>query len=125
MRTSALPMMPSLVFMSGASTPSLTPASLGTRSAGLVVLDCLADLGCCGAALQPLKHHPSYPAHAQLFVDEFSCIGCRNCANVCPRSFAIEEDYGRARVQQQGTDSEAKLQEAVRLDKQLSAVAGL
>ncbi|XP_047308818.1 chaperone protein dnaJ C76, chloroplastic [Impatiens glandulifera] len=33
-----------------------------------------------------------------VFVDEFSCIGCKNCANVDPEVFGIEEDYGRARV---------------------------
>eukprot|EP00878_Enallax_costatus_P007198 GHUV01007542.1.p1 GENE.GHUV01007542.1~~GHUV01007542.1.p1 ORF type:complete len:273 (+),score=70.63 GHUV01007542.1:976-1794(+) len=49
----------------------------------------------------------------QVFVDEFTCIGCRNCTNVCPSSFAIEDDYGRARVMKQGADTEAKLQEAI------------
>lgn len=33
-----------------------------------------------------------------VFVDEFSCIGCKNCANVAPEVFAIEEDFGRARA---------------------------
>ncbi|XP_024364480.1 uncharacterized protein [Physcomitrium patens] len=32
------------------------------------------------------------------FVDEFSCIGCKNCGNVAPGTFEIEEEYGRARV---------------------------
>ncbi|TQE05535.1 hypothetical protein C1H46_008870 [Malus baccata] len=32
------------------------------------------------------------------FVDEFSCIGCKNCASVAPDVFGIEEDFGRARV---------------------------
>uniref|UniRef100_A0A383VAV8 J domain-containing protein n=1 Tax=Tetradesmus obliquus TaxID=3088 RepID=A0A383VAV8_TETOB len=54
----------------------------------------------------------SLPAD-QVFVDEFTCIGCRNCTNVCPSSFAIEEDYGRARVMRQGVDTEDKLQEAI------------
>uniref|UniRef100_A0A2P2KKN0 Protein CAJ1 n=2 Tax=Rhizophora mucronata TaxID=61149 RepID=A0A2P2KKN0_RHIMU len=35
------------------------------------------------------------------FVDEFSCIGCKNCANVTPDVFRIEEDFGRARVYSQ------------------------
>lgn len=35
------------------------------------------------------------------------------CTNVCPSSFAIEEDYGRARVMRQGVDTEDKLQEAI------------
>ncbi|XP_051129888.1 chaperone protein dnaJ C76, chloroplastic-like [Andrographis paniculata] len=33
-----------------------------------------------------------------VFVDEFTCIGCKNCANVCPEVFSIEEDFGRARA---------------------------
>ncbi|KAJ7565974.1 hypothetical protein O6H91_02G083500 [Diphasiastrum complanatum] len=32
------------------------------------------------------------------FVDEFTCIGCKNCANTAPVAFEIEEEYGRARV---------------------------
>ncbi|KAI8551385.1 hypothetical protein RHMOL_Rhmol06G0181900 [Rhododendron molle] len=35
------------------------------------------------------------------FVDEFSCIGCKNCANLAPDVFGIEEDFGRARVYSQ------------------------
>ncbi|VVA96339.1 unnamed protein product [Arabis nemorensis] len=33
-----------------------------------------------------------------VFVDEFACIGCKNCANVAPHIFKIEEDFGRARA---------------------------
>jgi ferredoxin len=33
-----------------------------------------------------------------VFVDEFTCIGCKNCANTAPDTFAIEEEFGRARV---------------------------
>ncbi|KAM7495023.1 hypothetical protein LguiB_029632 [Lonicera macranthoides] len=39
----------------------------------------------------------SYPKD-HVFVDEFSCIGCKNCANVAPEVFGIEEDFGRARA---------------------------
>lgn len=49
----------------------------------------------------------------QVFVDEFTCIGCRNCNNVCPQTFGMEEEWGRARVMQQGVDTESKLQEAI------------
>ena len=35
----------------------------------------------------------------QAFVDEFSCIGCRNCNNVCPQTFGMEDDYGCAAMQ--------------------------
>ncbi|KAF1896549.1 hypothetical protein Lal_00034247 [Lupinus albus] len=41
-----------------------------------------------------------------VFVDEFSCIGCKNCANVAPDVFAIEEDFGRARAYTQCGKSE-------------------
>ncbi|KAD4585590.1 hypothetical protein R6Q59_035863 [Mikania micrantha] len=36
-----------------------------------------------------------------VFVDEFSCIGCKNCANICSSVFMIEEEYGRARASNQ------------------------
>ncbi|XP_027127374.1 uncharacterized protein LOC113753105 [Coffea eugenioides] len=36
-----------------------------------------------------------------VFVDEFSCIGCKNCTNVCKAVFTIEEDFGRARAYSQ------------------------
>jgi ferredoxin len=36
-----------------------------------------------------------------VFVDEFSCIGCKNCANVACDVFGIEEDFGTARVYNQ------------------------
>ncbi|KAF7851212.1 hypothetical protein BT93_L4313 [Corymbia citriodora subsp. variegata] len=50
-------------------------------------------------ALNPFLDDSCPKDHA--FVDEFSCIGCKNCANVTPDVFAIEEDYGRARVYSQ------------------------
>lgn len=49
----------------------------------------------------------------QVFVDEMTCIGCRNCTNVCPNSFGMEEEFGRARVMQQRVDTEDALQEAI------------
>ncbi|KAL2328037.1 hypothetical protein Fmac_021464 [Flemingia macrophylla] len=36
-----------------------------------------------------------------VFVDEFSCIGCKNCSNVACDVFGIEEEFGRARVYSQ------------------------
>ncbi|KAL4428109.1 hypothetical protein ABPG75_002198 [Micractinium tetrahymenae] len=48
-----------------------------------------------------------------VFVDEFTCIGCRNCNNVCSATFMMEEEWGRARVAQQGVDGVEKLQEAI------------
>jgi ferredoxin len=51
--------------------------------------------------------------YKQVFVDELSCIGCRNCTNVCPKTFQMEEDFGRARVFQQKVDGDELLQEAI------------
>ncbi|KAL0002148.1 hypothetical protein SO802_015929 [Lithocarpus litseifolius] len=50
-------------------------------------------------AVNPFVDDSSPRDHA--FVDEFSCIGCKNCANVAPDVFGIEEDFGRARVYSQ------------------------
>ncbi|KAL3572531.1 hypothetical protein D5086_026435 [Populus alba] len=50
-------------------------------------------------AMNPFFDDSSPKDHA--FVDEFSCIGCKNCANVAPDVFGIEEDFGRARVYSQ------------------------
>lgn len=46
------------------------------------------------------------------FVDEVSCIGCKNCANVAPDVFGIEEDFGRARVYSQ-CGNQQRVQEAI------------
>ncbi|KAM7276156.1 hypothetical protein ACFE04_018022 [Oxalis oulophora] len=53
-------------------------------------------------AINPFYEDSSPKDHA--FVDEFSCIGCKNCANVCSEVFKIEEDFGRARVYSQDGD---------------------
>ncbi|XP_057792336.1 chaperone protein dnaJ C76, chloroplastic [Salvia miltiorrhiza] len=50
-------------------------------------------------AINPFFDDSSSKDH--VFVDEFSCIGCKNCANVCSSVFAIEEDFGRARAYNQ------------------------
>ncbi|XP_057954729.1 chaperone protein dnaJ C76, chloroplastic [Malania oleifera] len=50
-------------------------------------------------AINPFLDDSSPKDH--VFVDEFSCIGCKNCANVASEVFRIEEDFGRARVHSQ------------------------
>lgn len=46
-------------------------------------------------------------------MDEFACIGCRNCTNVCGKTFELEDDFGRARaVSQRHADIDTK-QEAI------------
>ena len=47
------------------------------------------------------------------FVDEYSCIGCRNCAEVARATFRMEEDFGVARVYQQCGDDPDVIDEAV------------
>ncbi|KAL5568669.1 hypothetical protein UlMin_025244 [Ulmus minor] len=60
--------------------------------------------GCALTAINPFLDDSCLKDLA--FVDEFSCIGCKNCANVAPDVFSIEEDFGRARVYNQGGDPE-------------------
>jgi len=44
----------------------------------------------------------------------FSMTGCKNCANVAPDVFKIEEDFGRARVYKQcGERNSDRVQQAV------------
>ncbi|CAD6271493.1 unnamed protein product [Miscanthus lutarioriparius] len=47
-----------------------------------------------------------------VFVDEFTCIGCKNCANICPGVFETEEDFGRSRVYSQSGSTEL-IQDAI------------
>ena len=41
-----------------------------------------------------------------VYVDEYTCIGCTHCNHEAPSTFFMEEDYGRARVYQQGRDTD-------------------
>ncbi|XP_071702706.1 uncharacterized protein [Rutidosis leptorrhynchoides] len=61
-------------------------------------------------AINPFLDDTSPKDH--VFVDEFSCIGCKNCANVCSDVFMIEEDFGRARACNQNGRSDL-VQEAI------------
>lgn len=47
------------------------------------------------------------------WVDEVHCIGCTNCAHTAPETFAMEEDYGRARVFAQWGNNADEIEEAV------------
>jgi ferredoxin len=49
--------------------------------------------------VNPFKDAETEKDHT--FVDEFTCIGCKNCANTAPKTFDIEENHGRARVMSQ------------------------
>ena len=48
-----------------------------------------------------------------VFVDECACIGCKKCVHVAPATFAMEEEYGRARVHTQWGDTRERVAEAV------------
>lgn len=48
-----------------------------------------------------------------VYVDEITCIGCKNCAHVASDTFYIEPDYGRARAIRQDGNSEELIQEAI------------
>ncbi|NJL88331.1 MAG: ferredoxin [Leptolyngbyaceae cyanobacterium SM1_1_3] len=48
-----------------------------------------------------------------VYVDELTCIGCKNCAHVARNTFYIEPDYGRARVVRQDGDPDEVIQEAI------------
>lgn len=48
-----------------------------------------------------------------MFVDEWSCISCRNCCDVAPKTFCIDGDAGRARVFAQWGNNEVYLDYAV------------
>lgn len=34
----------------------------------------------------------------EVFIDEDACIGCGNCAEVCPAVFYLNEEIGKAEV---------------------------
>ncbi|MGI0482372.1 ferredoxin [Geminocystis sp. CENA526] len=48
-----------------------------------------------------------------VYVDEVTCIGCKNCVHVAPNTFYIEDNYGRSRVYNQDGDTEEIVQEAI------------
>lgn len=68
-------------------------------------------MGFSEVSINPFRD-TGYPLD-QVFVDEFACIGCRNCTNVCGKTFELEDDFGRARaVSQRHADIDTK-QEAI------------
>jgi curved DNA-binding protein CbpA len=47
------------------------------------------------------------------FVDELSCIGCKQCVWCAPATFRMEDEYGRSRVFAQWLDTEDQIQSAM------------
>ncbi|WVZ90371.1 hypothetical protein U9M48_036678 [Paspalum notatum var. saurae] len=66
--------------------------------------------GYTATAINPFFDESAPKDH--VFVDEFTCIGCKNCANICPGVFQIEEDFGRSRVYSQSGSTEL-IQDAI------------
>ena len=48
-----------------------------------------------------------------VFVDECACIGCGKCVHVAPATFALEDQWGRARVHTQWGDNRDVIAEAI------------
>jgi len=48
-----------------------------------------------------------------VYVDEYTCIGCTNCAMVAPATFYMDDEHGRARVYQQWKDRPKTIQTAI------------
>lgn len=48
-----------------------------------------------------------------VFVNESACIGCRQCNHSAPKTFMMEEDWGRARAFQQWADTEEDITIAI------------
>jgi ferredoxin len=83
----------------------------------------LADLATAGGAGdfkpytgQPLSKFvgsdPSGERRA-VFVNESACIGCRQCNHSAPKTFMMEDDWGRARAFAQWDDSEEDINIAI------------
>lgn len=47
------------------------------------------------------------------YVDEHTCIGCTYCSQIARNTFFMEDEYGRARVFDQGGDSIELIEEAI------------
>lgn len=48
-----------------------------------------------------------------VYVDEYTCIGCTNCAMTAPNTFYMDDEHGRARVFQQWKDRPRTIQTAI------------
>ena len=48
-----------------------------------------------------------------VFVNECLCIGCKQCCHSAPKTFAMDEEYGRARVFAQWDDDEEDINVAI------------
>lgn len=65
------------------------------------------------SAVPPEDRGEKHAEEKMLFVDEWACICCRNCCDVAPQTFCIQNDNGRANVYTQWGNSEEYLDYAV------------
>ncbi|CAE8647691.1 unnamed protein product [Polarella glacialis] len=56
---------------------------------------------------------PKHAAQQFAFVDEWNCIGCRNCCEIAPHTFCIQAESGRANAYTQWGNSEEYLDYAI------------
>jgi len=63
--------------------------------------------------VKPEDRGEKWIAQDFVYVDEWSCIACRNCCDVAPKTFCLDAQQGRARVYAQWGDSEEYLDYAV------------
>eukprot|EP00877_Chromochloris_zofingiensis_P008151 jgi/Chrzof1/358/Cz01g13010.t1 len=64
-------------------------------------------------ACPSLSKAPSLQENRAVFVDENTCIGCKQCVWHAPATFRIEAEYGRSRVFGQWLNTEDDLQAAI------------
>jgi ferredoxin len=64
--------------------------------------------------LKPKFARNEDPAESRaVFVDEITCIGCKQCVWHAPATFRIEPEHGRSRVYAQWLEDEPRLQSAI------------
>ena len=69
----------------------------------------------------PARAHNENPHETRaLFVDEASCIGCKQCCWAAKDTFVLDASYGRARVTNQWADTEENLNLAAGMAQTLS-----
>jgi len=66
-----------------------------------------------GEPLSVFKGEDPTGQQRTVFVNESVCIGCRMCNHSAPKTFMMEDQWGRARAFQQWADSEENIQVAI------------
>eukprot|EP00955_Chlamydomonas_euryale_P028239 297599-Chlamydomonas_euryale.AAC.3 len=74
---------------------------------------CHAHTACCCVPLVQMAKNEDPDEDRAVFVDEFSCIGCKMCVWCASATFRMEPEHGRSRVFAQWLDSEDKIQQSI------------